>query len=106
MAVVFVLGLIFHYLDDFYVVFKRLEETQRFGAEFDNVCTDLGVGVNGDKKQLGCIVDFLGLEFDTVKMEARLPKDKLEEMKNKEVPLPTRNCNLLLASFLLPLTKH
>lgn len=32
-----------------------------------------------NKKQLGCIVDFLGLEFDTVKMEARLPKDKLEK---------------------------
>lgn len=92
MAVVLVLGLIFHYLDDFYLVFKRVGETQRFGAEFDNVCTDLGVGVSGDKKQLDCIVDFLGLEFDTVKMEARLPKDKLEKMRNKEVPLPTISC--------------
>ena len=79
MAVVLVWGLIFHYLDDFFAVFKRFQEAQQFGTEFDNVCTDLGVGVNGDKKQLGCIVDFLGLEFDTVKMEARLPKDKLEK---------------------------
>lgn len=53
MAVVLVWGLIFHYLDDFFAVFKKLQEAQQFGTEFDNLCTDLGVGVNGDKKQLG-----------------------------------------------------
>ena len=77
MAVVLLWGLIFHYLDDFFAVFKKLQQAQQFGKEFDNVCVDLGVGVNGEKKQLGCIVDFLGLEFDTLLMEARLPKDKL-----------------------------
>lgn len=39
----------------------------------------MGMGVNKGKKQLGCIVDFLGLEFDTLQMEARLPKDKLQK---------------------------
>ena len=110
MAVVLVWGLIFHYLDDFFAVFKELQEAQRFGREFDIVCTDLGIGVNGDKKQLGCLVDFLGLEFDTMKMKARLPKDKLKkaiqgvaELLEKKSSTTYENCNLLLASFPLPL---
>ena len=43
------------------------------------MCANLGISVNGKKKQLGCIVDFLRLEFDTLLMEARLPKDKLKK---------------------------
>ena len=31
------------------------------------------------KKQLGHVVDFLGLEFDTLRMDARLPKDELKK---------------------------
>ena len=31
------------------------------------------------KKQLSCIVDFLGLEFDTLQKEALLPKNKLKK---------------------------
>lgn len=68
-------GLIFHYLDDFFAVFGEWHQAQLFGKEFDNVCADLGVGVNDGKKQLGCVVDFLGLEFDTL----RLPEDKLKK---------------------------
>lgn len=79
MAVVLIQGLIFHYLDDFFAVFKKLKEARQFGTEFDNICIDLGVGVNKDKKQLGYIVGFLGLEFDTVKTEACLQKEKLEK---------------------------
>lgn len=69
----------FRHIPVFFAVFKKFQEAQQFGKEFDNVCSDLGVGVNRDKKQLGCLVDFLGLIFDTEKMEARLPKDKLEK---------------------------
>ena len=36
---------------------------------------DFGVGVNNKKKQLGCIVNFFGLEFVTLLMEAQLPKN-------------------------------
>ena len=79
MAVVLVWGLIFHYLDDFFAVFKEFQKAQRFGREFDNVYTDLSIEVNGDKKQLGCLINFLGLDLDTMKMEARLPKDKLKK---------------------------
>lgn len=79
MAVVLVWGLIFHYLDDFFAVFKKLQEAQQFEKEFNNVCTDLGIRVNGDKKQLCFLVDFLRLIFNTEKIEACLPKNKLEK---------------------------
>ena len=35
--------------------------------------------MNDGKKQLGCIVDFLGLEFNILQIEARLPNDKLKK---------------------------
>ena len=40
---------------------------------------DLGIKVNDRKKQLGCIVNFLELEFDTLQIKARLRKDKLKK---------------------------
>lgn len=62
------------------MVFEEQQQTDQFGKEFDEVCMDLGIGVNNRKKQLGCIVDFLGLEFDTLQMEARLPKHMLKNI--------------------------
>lgn len=38
-------------------------------------------------KQLSYIVDFLGLEFNTVKIEVRFLKDKLEKIIKKVVKL-------------------
>ena len=35
--------------------------------------------MNNEKKQLGCIIDFLGLEFDTLQIEACLSKNKLNK---------------------------
>lgn len=49
------------------------------GKEFDEVCADLGIGINNGKKQLDCIIDFLGLEFDTLQMKAQLPKNKFKK---------------------------
>lgn len=43
------------------------------------MCTDFGVGANEDKKELGCIEDFLSLKFDPMKIEACLPKEKLKK---------------------------
>ena len=79
MAALLSWGLIFQYLDDFFAVFGEWHQAQQFGKEFDSVCADLGVSVNDEKKQTGCVVDFLGLEFDTLRMEARLPEDKLKK---------------------------
>ena len=43
-------GLIFHYLNDFFAIFKKLQQAQQFGKKFDNIYMDLGVGMNGEKK--------------------------------------------------------
>ena len=51
--------------------------------QFDNVCVDLSIGVNGKKKQLGFIVNFFGLEFDILLIKAQLPKDKLRKAIEK-----------------------
>ena len=37
------------------------------------------MSVDGKKKQLGCNIDFIRLEFDALLMGARLPKDKLKK---------------------------
>ena len=71
--------LIFHYLNDFFGVFEERQQEEQFGEQFNKVCTDLGMSVNNKKKQMSCIVDFLMLEFDTLQMEARLPKNKLKK---------------------------
>ena len=72
-------GLLFYYLDNFFAVFSEQEQAKLFEKEFDDICRNLAVGVNNKKKQLGYIVDFLELEFDTLQMEAQLSKDKLNK---------------------------
>ena len=62
----------------FFGVFKEQQQANQFGKEFDKVYTDLAIRINDKKKQLGSIVDFLWLEFDTLQMETQLPKDKLK----------------------------
>ena len=59
-------GLLFYYLNVFFGVFEEQQQEDQFGKELDKVCIDLGICVNDGKKQLGCLVDFLGLEFDTL----------------------------------------
>ena len=59
-----------HYLDDFLLI------SGDDPALFSTLCTLLGVEVKTSKSLDGCVVDFLGIELDSDKMEARLPKDK------------------------------
>ncbi len=56
-----------------------MQRAQLFGKVFDNVCDNLEVSANSGKKPLCCNVDFLGLEFDILLIEAWLPKDKLQK---------------------------
>lgn len=50
MAALLSWGLTFHYLDDFFGVFKERQQAEQFSEEFDTICTDLGVVVNDGKK--------------------------------------------------------
>lgn len=62
------------------------------------------MSVNNKKKQLGCIINFLKLKFDTLHIEAQLPKNKLKKaIKNIKRILERRsfttnkNCFLFAA---------
>ena len=59
-----------HYLDDF-LLFNCTRKSL-----FSTVCSDVGFEEKTNKSLDGYIVDFIGIELDTDKLEARLPKDK------------------------------
>ena len=74
---------ILHYLDDFLF----LDKTQ--GGEYDilhlalHVCKELGVPVAPEKvKGPVTVLDFLGIILDAVKMELRLPSEKLFQLRS------------------------
>jgi hypothetical protein len=70
---------ILHYLDDFLGIFTSLATAQLFAKVFQQVCGILGFGIKESKDMLGTTVDFLGLELDSVRMEARLPEEKKQK---------------------------
>jgi len=86
-----------HYLDDFLLAGRagsgeclQLMECFRF------ICNDIGVPL-AEEKTLGpsCIMTFLGLEIDTLKMVIRIPRDKLLELKVKlEIALTKKKITL------------
>ena len=71
-----------HYLDDFLAIENSLASANNFSTFFESLCQNLGVSIKAKKNQCGTTVDFLGIELDTVLMEARLPADKLQKAKN------------------------
>lgn len=58
-------------------------DTELFGRQFDELCKDLGLSINDKKSLAGAIVEFLGIELDSLTMEARLPPDKLQRAKRE-----------------------
>jgi len=66
-----------HYIDDFLLVLPP-ESTliQTAANDFSKVCDTMGFTIEQKKNKEGTLVDFLGLEIDTMAMEARLPPDK------------------------------
>jgi hypothetical protein len=69
-----------HYLDDFLAVLPPQQPLiQRYKQDFQSICDDLGLQVKDAKSEEGTTVSFLGIELDTVLMEARLPQEKYEK---------------------------
>ena len=70
-----------HYVDDFLFVVKAREEATRQLASALSVCERLGVPMAPDKTEgpTTCLT-FLGVEIDTVKMEARLSDERLKRL--------------------------
>ncbi len=90
LVVVFLWAIVFHYLDDFFAILPLDGDAEQFGKDFDTVCNDCGLTVNHGKDQQGTLVEFLGLEFDSEKMEVRLPPDKLERARKSVADLLNR----------------
>lgn len=70
-----------HYLDDFFLVFHPSHSPSYASAAVEWVMAlgkDLGLSFQDSKTVWPCTsIEFLGLELDSVSMEARLPTDKL-----------------------------
>ena len=47
-----------------------------------DLCAELGLAVSHSKDIMGTIADFLGIEFDSSLLQARLPPDKLARARN------------------------
>lgn len=74
--------IVLHYLDDFFAILSPWADAEAYGRDFDQVCSDLGLNINHTKDILGTIADFLGIELDSILMQARLPSDKLAKARN------------------------
>jgi len=66
-----------HYIDDFLLILPPESPMIHTAAnDFSEVCDTMGFMIEQKKNKEGTLVDFLGLEIDTMAMEARLPPDK------------------------------
>lgn len=74
--------IVLHYLDDFFAILAPTDDAIAYGQQFDLVCDELGFKINHTKDIMGTIADFLGIEFDSILMQARLPPDKLARARN------------------------
>lgn len=74
--------MVLYYLDDFFAILSPNADLIAYVKQFDRVCSDLGLLINHTKDVTGTIVDFLGIEFDSTLMQARLPPEKLARARN------------------------
>ena len=65
-----------HYIDDFLLVLPPSGDVEKAKNDFSRTCEAIGFTIEHKKDKDGTLVDFLGLEIDTMAMEARLPPDK------------------------------
>lgn len=73
---------VIHYVDDFLFVVRDLELARAVLPVAEGICSILGLPMCAPKREgpTQCLT-FLGVELDTVAMEARLPAPKLAELK-------------------------
>lgn len=98
---------LFHYLDDFIRVvpcdYKR--QLSIDDSDFHHLTRALGIPENSDKEAQGTTIEVLGIEIDTIALEARLPPEKLAKArfltaKALQTCQMTRNQAEQLAGFL------
>ena len=85
-----------HYLDDFLIVNSCQKSCQSDLSRFESLCDDIGVPL-APNKTVGPsqLIEFLGLEIDSVAEQVRLPMDKLHSLKLQLSSLLSRkSCTL------------
>ena len=72
-----------HYIDDFVAVGQSgTDQCERTMAVFKETCLRLGMPLDENKEEGPSeVLTFLGIEIDSVRMEVRLPQEKLTEMR-------------------------
>ncbi len=72
-----------HYIDDFVAVGRRgTDECRRTMEVFKETCLRLGMPLDPNKEEgPSTVLTFLGIEIDSVKLEVRLPQEKLSELR-------------------------
>ena len=73
-----------HYEDDFIMVGREgTEECAEAMRVFKETCQKLGMPLDESKEEGPSeVITFLGIEIDAVRMEIRLPQEKLEELRS------------------------
>ena len=71
---VFQWSVVLHYLDDLFAILPSWADADAYGRQFDILCDTLGLMVNHTKNILGTIADVLGIELDSILMQAISPR--------------------------------
>ena len=75
---------IIHYLDDFMIVGRSHKYCMDDLNKFLNICIELNVPIAPEKTVLPSqVIQFLGIEIDSIKQEVRLPMDKIVKCRNE-----------------------
>lgn len=65
-----------HYLDDFLFVYKSQTDLSPIASHYNEILGKIGLITAPEKDMNDTIVTHLGFEFDSLKMEIRLPRHK------------------------------
>ena len=73
---------IIHVLDDFLLLAKSKQSCENLLSRFISLCNYLGVPI-APEKTVGPATElpFVGISLDSIRMEARLPEEKLEKCR-------------------------
>ena len=74
--------MILYYLDDFFIIFTLEVDVELYNRQFDQLYIDLGLNINHTKDILETIIDFLDIKLNSIRIQTRLPLDKLARARN------------------------
>ena len=73
---------IFHYVDDFIAIAQMREECTEAMERIESTAHELGIPIEPSKTEgPAATLTFLGIEIDTQNLELRLPRNKIQELK-------------------------